>query len=201
MLARVTSSRASTVDAYLSELPEDRRSALAHVRSVIRKHLPRGFAETMQYGMISYVIPLSDYPDTYNGQALTVAALASQKNYMAVYLMGLYSSPELRTWFEAEYAKSGKRLDAGKSCVRFKRLDDLALDAVAVAIEHVSVADLIAQSVAAHGGGRGGRGGGENGPSKAPSKAQAAQQPAKKAAKSKPKTQTTTSAKLRRAKS
>ena len=140
------------MEAYLSELPEDRRSALTRVRSVIRKHLPRGFEETMQYGMISYVVPLSRYPDTYNGQPLTVASLGSQKNHMAVYLMGVYGSPELRTWFESAYAKHGKRLDAGKSCVRFKALDDLALEAVAGAIERVSVADLIAQSEAAHGG-------------------------------------------------
>jgi hypothetical protein len=152
MLARVTASRPNTVEAYLSELPDDRQSALARVRSVIRKHLPRGFEETMQYGMISYVVPLSRYPDTYNGQALTLASLASQKSHMAVYLMGVYDNAELRTWFESAYAKSGKKLDAGKSCVRFKKLDDLALDAVAGAIERVSVADLIAMSEAAHGG-------------------------------------------------
>lgn len=152
MLACVTASRPTTVEAYLGELPEDRRSALTRVRNVIRKHLPRGFEEIMQYGMISYVVPLSRYPDTYNGQALTLASLASQKSHMAVYLMGVYDNPELRAWFESAYAKSGKKLDAGKSCVRFKKLDDLALDAVAGAIERVSVADLIALSEAAHGG-------------------------------------------------
>jgi hypothetical protein len=187
MLARVTSS-ASTVQDYLSELPEDRRSALTRVRTVIRKHLPRGFEETMQYGMISYIVPLSRYPNTYNGQALTVAALGSQKNHMAVYLMGVYGSPQLRTWFESAYAASGKRLDAGKSCVRFKKLDDLALDAVAGAIERVSVADLIALSEAAHGG-------------KAKSKATA--KPVTNAAKpktsTKTKTPTTAAAKSRRA--
>ncbi|HTU58696.1 MAG TPA: DUF1801 domain-containing protein, partial [Polyangiales bacterium] len=154
MLAHVKASRSNTVEAYLDELPEDRRSALTRVRSVIRKHLPRGFEETMQYGMISYVIPLSRYPETYNGQALTLASLGSQKNHMAVYLMGVFGSPELQAWFEAAYKKSGKKLDAGKSCVRFKKLDDLALDAVAGAIERVSVADLIGMSEAAHGGKR-----------------------------------------------
>ena len=177
----MTASRPSTVEAYLSELPEDRRSALSRVRSVIRKHLPRGFEETMQYGMISYVVPLSRYPDTYNGQALTLASLASQKSHMAVYLMGVYGSPELRDWFESAYAASGKRLDAGKSCVRFKALDDLALDALAGAIERVSVADLIAMTEAAHGGKK------------------AAKTPATKA--SKAKTPTKTASKSRRVKS
>lgn len=184
MLARVKASGPSTVEAYLRELPEDRQSALTRVRKVIRKHLPRGFEETMQYGMISYVVPLSRYPDTYNGQALTVASLGSQKNHMAVYLMGVYGSPELRTWFESTYAESGKRLDAGKSCVRFKKLDDLSLDAVAGAIERVSVDDLIAMSAAAHGG-------------KTPAKAKA--KPAKKPLKTKAPTKA--AAKSRRAKS
>ena len=151
MLPRVTARRPSAAEAYLEELPDDRRSALSRVRSVIRKHLPSGFEEIMQYGMISYVVPLSRYPDTYNGQALTLASLGSQKNHMAVYLTGIYGDPELRTWFESTYKQSGKKLDAGKSCVRFKKLDDLALDAVAGAIERVSVADLIAMSEAAHG--------------------------------------------------
>ncbi len=144
-------SQATTVQAYLSELSDERRTAISRVRSVIRKHLPAGFSETMQYGMISYVVPLSKYPETYNGQPLAVVSLASQKNHMAVYLMGIYGSPELRRWFEASYAKSGKRLDAGKSCVRFKRLEDLALDAVAGAVERVSVGDFIAMAEAAHG--------------------------------------------------
>lgn len=146
----MVTSRAETVKDYLAEIPEPRRSAIAHVRKLIRKHLPRGFQETMQYGMISYVVPLSRYPETYNGQPLTVAAIAAQKNLMSVYLTGIYGSPQLRASFEAAYAKSGKRLDAGKSCVRFKQLEDLALDAVAGAVRRVSVEDLIAMTEAAH---------------------------------------------------
>jgi hypothetical protein len=157
MLTRVTANRATTVDASLSALPEDRRSALTRVGNLIREHLPRGFEETMQYGMISYIVPLSRYPNTYNGQPLTVATLGSQKNHVGPYMMGVYGSPELRSWFESTYAKSGKRLDAGKSCVRFKALDDLALDAIGGAIERVSVADLIAMSEAADGGKRSAR--------------------------------------------
>jgi hypothetical protein len=135
-------------------MPDERRSAISHVRKVIRKHLPRGFQETMQYGMISYVVPLTRYPDTYNGQPLAVVALAAQKQHMSVYLMGIYGSPELRETFESAYAQSGKRLDVGKSCVRFKHLDDLALDAVAAAVSSVSVEDLIAMTEAAHSGTR-----------------------------------------------
>jgi hypothetical protein len=145
-------SQPSTVTAYLASLPDDRRVAISRVRSLIRKHLPPGFEETLQYGMISYVVPLSRFPQTYNGQPLAVASLGSQKNHMAVYLTGIYGSPELRAWFEATYKKSGKRLDAGKSCVRFKSLDDLALDAVAGAVERVSTEALIAMHDAAHGG-------------------------------------------------
>jgi hypothetical protein len=147
----MVTSRAEAVDDYLAELPDERRSALLQVRKLIRKHLPRGFQETMQYGMISYVIPLKRYPETYNGQPLAVIALAAQKQYMSIYLMGIYGSPQLRADFETAYAKSGKRLDAGKSCVRFKQLDDLALDAVATAVSRVSVEDLIAMTEAAHG--------------------------------------------------
>ena len=84
----------------------------------------------MQYGMISYCIPLERYPATYNKQPLSYVALASQKNYMAHYLMCVYGSPDVRAWFGVEYQKSGKRLDMGKSCLRFKRADDLPLDLI-----------------------------------------------------------------------
>jgi len=148
----MVTSRAETVEAYLRELPAERRSAIEQVRKLIRKHLPRGYQEVMLYGMISYVVPLSRYPKTYNGQPLTVAALASQKNYMSIYLTGIYANADLRAKFEAAFVCAGKRLDAGSSCVRFKQLDDLALDALAEAIEQVPVDDLIAMSEAAHGG-------------------------------------------------
>jgi hypothetical protein len=129
----------STPAEYLKRLPAERRAALTKVRAAIRKQLPRGFVETMAFGMISYVVPLERYPDPYNGQPLMLAALASQKNHMAVYLLGVYASKDLRAWFEKAYAASGKKLDMGKSCVRFKTLDALALDVVAQAIGKLSV--------------------------------------------------------------
>jgi transposase len=135
----VVYSDAATVEEYLAGLPEDRREAISTVREVIRKHLPAGVVEAVNWGMIAYEIPLSAYPDTYNGQPLMYAALASQKNYMAIYLHAVYGSEELRKRFEAAYQASGKKLDMGKSCVRFKTLDALPLDVIADAIGAGSV--------------------------------------------------------------
>jgi Domain of unknown function (DU1801) len=135
----MVTSRAPTVEAYLAALPPERRAALQKVRSVIRKNLARGFEEGMQYGMIGYYIPLSRYSETYNGQPLTIASLAAQKQYLVVYLMSVYGDPATRRWFEREYRASGKRLDMGKSCVRFRSLADLPLDLVGEAIRRVTV--------------------------------------------------------------
>lgn len=137
-------SDADTVEAYLAELPEDRREIVASVRSVILEHLPPGFEEGMQYGMIGYYIPLERYPVTYNGQPLGVAALASQRRHLSLYLMGIYGDDGESSWFRERWAGTGKKLDMGKSCVRFKRLDDLALDVVGEAIARTSVDDFIA---------------------------------------------------------
>lgn len=123
-------SDAASVEAYLAELPEDRRAAVGVVRDVVNANLPEGYVEEMYFGMIGWVIPLEDYPDTYNGRPLAIASLASQKNHMALYLMGLYSEgPEL-DWFRQQYDDREMRLDMGKSCVRFKRLDQVPLDVV-----------------------------------------------------------------------
>ena len=126
----MASSSATTVEEYLAELAEDRRKAIAAVRKVILKNLPQGYKETMVSGMIGYVVPLEIYPDTYNGQALWYAALASQKNYMSVYLCNVYGHQATAEWFKKRYAESGKKLDMGKSCVRFKKLEDLPLDLI-----------------------------------------------------------------------
>jgi hypothetical protein len=131
-------SKAATVAEYLKELPEDRRAAVAAVRKVILKNLPKGYKESMNFGMICYEIPLKRYPDTYNKQPLCYAALASQKNHMAVYLMGVYGSTKLAAWFRAAFEKAGKKLDMGKSCVRFRKLDDLPLDAIGHVIAQVT---------------------------------------------------------------
>ena len=136
-------SDAATAEAYLAELPDDRRFAIETVRQLVLEHLPSGFEEVMQYGMISYVVPLERYPDTYNRQALAVASLANQKRYMAIYLMGVYGEGG-DEWLRERWAAAGKTLDMGKSCIRFRRLDDLALDVIAEAIARTSVDDFVA---------------------------------------------------------
>jgi hypothetical protein len=137
-------SEATTTDAYVAGLPDDRRAAIGSVRQLILEHLPEGFEEVMQYGMISYVVPLERYPDTYNGQALAVAALANQKHHMSVYLTSVYSDDGSREWFRERWAATGKKLDMGKSCVRFRKLDDVPLDVVGEAIERVPAQQFIA---------------------------------------------------------
>ena len=136
-------SDAETVDAYLAELPAERREAVEAVRRVILENLPDGFVEGMQYGMIGYYVPLERYPETYNGQPLGVAALASQKRYLALYLMGIYADGDA-AWFRERWTAAGKKLDMGKSCVRFRRLEDVPLDVVGEAIARTSVEDFIA---------------------------------------------------------
>lgn len=142
-------SDAATVEQYLAELDPERRRELSAVRDVVLANLPEGYQESMNWGMISYEIPLERYPDTYNKQPLAYAALASQKNYMSLYLMGLYGDPEQEQSFEERYRATGKRYDVGKSCVRFRRLDDLPLDLVGEVIASTSVDDHIAHYEAA----------------------------------------------------
>jgi len=137
-------SDAASVPDYLASLPDDRREALTAVREVVLARLPEGIEEAMNWGMISYEVPLERYPDTYNGQPLSYAALASQKNHMAVYLMGIYGSDSLRARFEDAYRATGKRMDIGKSCVRFRRLDDLPLDVIGDAVGAVTLDDFLA---------------------------------------------------------
>jgi hypothetical protein len=137
-------SDARNVDEYLLELPADRRDAIGVVRATILDHLPAGFEEGMQFGMIGYYVPLGRYPDTYNGQPLGIAALASQKRHMALYLTGIYADDDEAAWFKERWTAAGKKLDMGKSCVRFKRLEDVPLDVVGDAIARVSVDDFIA---------------------------------------------------------
>jgi hypothetical protein len=141
-------SKAATVEEYLAELPEDRRAALSAVRDVILAHLPEGYEEIMQYGMIGYVVPHSLYPAGYHcdpRQPVSIAGLGSQKNYMSLYLMCVYGDEPTAEWFRAAYAASGKKLDMGKACVRFKKLDDLPLDVIGQAIARVPVQAYIAR--------------------------------------------------------
>ncbi len=137
-------SDAATVDAYLAELPGDRREAIEAVRQTILDNLPDGYEERMEFGMIGYVVPLARYPKTYNKRPLVFAALASQKRHMAVYLNNVYGDPDTLAWFTSAYEARGKRLDMGKSCVRFKRIDDLPLDVIGETIARTSVDDFLA---------------------------------------------------------
>ena len=136
-------SEAATVHEYLAELPSDRREAIAAVRSVVLDNLPAGYEEVMQSGMIGYVVPLSTLPKTYNGQPLQYAALASQKNYMSLYLMNVYGNEQAEKSFAEGFRARGKKLNMGKSCVRFKRLDDLPLDVIGETIASTSVVEHI----------------------------------------------------------
>ncbi len=136
-------SEATTVDEYLAALPDDRREAIDAVRNVILERLPDGYREVMNWGMITYEVPLETFPDTYNKQPLMFAALASQKNHMAVYLTGIYMSDEAREEFEAAYRATGKRLDVGKSCVRFRQLGDLPLELIGDTIASLPLEDFI----------------------------------------------------------
>jgi len=132
-------SEATSVDQYLAEMPSDCRDAIATVRDAIVHNLAPGFEEVMNWGMITYQVPLGRYPDTYNGEPLMYAALASQKNYMSVYLTAVYTAQDTRDAFLSRYRDTGKRLDMGKSCVRFRRLDDLPVDLIGETIGSLDV--------------------------------------------------------------
>ncbi|MBN2086161.1 MAG: DUF1801 domain-containing protein [Anaerolineales bacterium] len=136
-------SDAATVAEYLAGLPADRREAVKKVRAAILKNLPEGYEEAIHWGMITYQVPLKTYPDTYNKQPLMYAALASQKNHMSVYLMGIYGDSAARKKFEAAYRKTGKRLDVGKSCVRFRKIDDLPVELIGESIAAMDVKTFI----------------------------------------------------------
>jgi len=139
----MVSSKAETVADYLGELPDDRRHAVAEVRATILANLPKGIVETMSWGMIAYEIPLEVFADTYNKKPLLYAALASQKNHMAVYLHAIYGDPAAASWFRKAYDDTGLKPDIGKSCVRFKKIEQLPVDLIGQAIAKVSADDFI----------------------------------------------------------
>jgi uncharacterized protein YdhG (YjbR/CyaY superfamily) len=144
-------SNAKTVENYISELPDDRKEAITIVRNAIVENLPDGYEEAMNWGMIAYQVPLETYPDTYHKKPLMYAALASQKNHMAVYLSGIYMSEDARKKFEAAYKATGKRFDVGKSCVRFRKLDDLPVELIGDSISSIQVGELIHLAKKVHG--------------------------------------------------
>jgi hypothetical protein len=139
-------SQATSVEDYLASLPEDRREALEAIRQRILQNLPEGMEEGMQYGAIGYYVPHSVYPAGYHcdkKQPLPFAGLASQKNHMALYLFGVYMSPEDEQWFRESWLATGKKLDMGKSCVRFKKLEDVPLGVVGEAFSRRSTNEFV----------------------------------------------------------
>ncbi len=135
---------------YLAALPPERRDALEAIRAVILERLPPGYEESFGYGMLVYQVPLAVYPDTYNGQPFMYAALASQKQHISLYLMAVYGDDGIRDRFLAAWRASGHRLDMGKSCVRFRRLDDVPLDVVGDAIAAVPMDRFVARAKELH---------------------------------------------------
>jgi hypothetical protein len=135
---------ATTVDAYLESLPDDRRQVVAAVRDTVLRNLPEGYQETMQSGMINYVVPLERYPNTYNKQPLPYLSIAAQKSHYALYLICAYQNPQQAEWLRGQFAQAGKKFDMGKSCLRFRKLEDLPLDAIGELVASTPPAEFIA---------------------------------------------------------
>jgi uncharacterized protein YdhG (YjbR/CyaY superfamily) len=140
-------STATTVSAYLEEIPEERKDALKKLRATILKNIPNGFVEQITYGMIGYVVPHSIYPNGYHCTPelpLPFISFASQKNFIAIYHMGIYANPELLNWFVTEYPKhSTQKLDMGKSCIRFKKANQIPFELIAELAQKMSVQEWI----------------------------------------------------------
>jgi hypothetical protein len=132
-------SQEMTVSGYIKSLPAERAKVVTQMRVLINKNLPKGYVEVMRWGMISWEVPLETYPDTYNGQPLNYIGLAAQKNNYSLYLMGPYSDPDGRKEFESAFIASGKRLDMGKACIRFKDVNALPLDLIGKNVKKYSV--------------------------------------------------------------
>ena len=139
----MATSKAKTVDEYLKELPDDRREVISTVRNVVLTNLPKGYREAMNWGMISYEIPLDVYADTYNGQPLGYVGLAAQKNHYALYLLAAYADSGAAHALTGGFKAAGKKLDMGKSCLRFKKLEDLPLDVIATVVRSTPPGQMI----------------------------------------------------------
>jgi hypothetical protein len=136
---------AATVAAYLASLPKEQRAAVEAVRKQVRRHLPKGYRETLAWGGITYEVPLKRYPDTYNGKPLAYVCLAAQKSYCALYLMGIYQVPAQAAKLKAAFKAAGKKADMGKSCIRFRTPDDLPLETIGELVASTPVDAFIAQ--------------------------------------------------------
>jgi len=141
---------ATTAEDYLAQLPDDRRPVVEAVRRMVKRHLPEGYEERALWGMICYSVPLEKSGPTYNGQGLCYAAIAAQKHHYALYLMGPYGDPRLRQQLEDVFARAGKRLDMGKSCMRFKTLDAIPLEELGPIVAAVPMDRFIAFNQAVH---------------------------------------------------
>ena len=137
-------SKAQTVDEYLEGLAPERRDVINAMRTVINENLPAGYVETMNWGMISYEVPLERFSETYNGQPLAYLMLAAQKRHNSLYMLGVYGDPQQEQSLKQAYKETGKKIDMGKSCVRFKSLDDLPIETIAALIRATEVEDMIA---------------------------------------------------------
>ena len=135
---------AKTVGEYIERLPAERQSVVRKMRSFVKKHMPKGYKEQIGWGAITYAVPLKVLPDTYNGEPLCYAALAAQKNFYTLYLMGVYGDPAQKQWMAGEFKKRGKKFDMGQSCLHFKSLDDLPLDVVGEVIASVPMEAYVA---------------------------------------------------------
>jgi len=138
---------ANSPEEYIGQLPEDRKKAIERLRTTIKANLPNGFEETMSYGMIGYVVPHSIYPSGYHvnpKEPLPFISIASQKNYIALYHMGMYSFPDILEWFQEEYPKYVKtKLDMGKGCIRFKKIEKIPYDLIAVLCRKITMEDYL----------------------------------------------------------
>lgn len=138
---------ANSLEEYLNKVPEDRQSAFRTLYQTISKNLPKGFQEGLSYGMIGWTIPLETYPEGYHctpNTPLPFINLASQKNFIALYHMGIYANPELLNWFVTEFPKySARKLDMGKSCIRFKKVEDIPYDLIAELCQKITPQDWI----------------------------------------------------------
>jgi len=140
-------SKAKTPDQYFAELPQDRQFAMEELRKAIKKNIPKGFAEGMGYGMLGWVVPHKIYPAGYHcnpNDPLPFLSIASQKNFIAVYHMGVYANPKLLKWFVTEFPKHSKsKLDMGKSCIRFKKMDDIPFKLIGELASKMTVKEWI----------------------------------------------------------
>jgi len=137
-------STAKTVPEYIAALPVAQQRVVRQLRAFVRKHLPKGYKEMMGWGVITYAVPLTTLPDTYNGQPLCYAAIAAKKNSYTLYLMTPYGNPAQKKWMADEFKKRGKKLNMGGSCLHLKSLDDIPLDVVGKVVASVPMDKYIA---------------------------------------------------------